>query len=296
MRRQDALEQIVTKDTDFVVDVGGGHRPFWRANLVVEKHPFENSLHRNRPMQFPNVPVIKADALSLPIPDQGCDLIFASHIIEHLPDPAGFVRELKRCSKRVYLEFPSRAREVLFAWSFHEWLVEADGPALRFYRNDLPQMFGALFHTEWDATLGAWSEVRHEHLNTSIYCRTDELSCEFPTMGATERVLSDSPQGAAKVNFATEIHRPVYSLRECAAVLAQSLLPSALYAALTKSKEAASQNKDLTPGIVNRLMCLQCRTPNLSKANSEIVCSCGARYGEDRGVYDFDVVPSLPAR
>ena len=86
--RQEVLDNIDITETDFVIDVGGGHRPFWRADLVIEKHPFDQSLHRNQPMQFPSVPVIKADALAMPVPDGGCNVVFASHIIEHLPDPA----------------------------------------------------------------------------------------------------------------------------------------------------------------------------------------------------------------
>jgi SAM-dependent methyltransferase len=225
MTRRDVLNRIKPAKADFVVDIGGGHRPFGRADLVIEKFPFDHSLHRNGPMQFPRVPVIKADALNLPIDDSGCDLIFASHIIEHLPDPARFVSEIKRCSRTVYLEFPSRARELMFAWSFHEWLVEATGGLMRFYRNDLPQLFGPLFHEEYDAALGAWSDARHELLNTSIYCRSADLACEFPQETASERVLSSSIKGERKMNLATHIHRPRYALRENLAFLAQSVFP-----------------------------------------------------------------------
>ena len=115
MTRDQVLNRIEVDKHDFVVDIGGGHRPFWRADIVIEKYPFDRNPHRDQPMQFPGVPVIKADALSLPIPDRGCDLIFASHIIEHLPDPARFLAEIKRCSQKVYLEFPSRKRELMFA-------------------------------------------------------------------------------------------------------------------------------------------------------------------------------------
>ncbi len=151
MTRSQILNRIEIGKTDFIIDIGGGHRPFWRADLVIEKFLFDHSLHRNQPMQFPRVPVIKADTLALPIPDGGCDLVFASHLIEHLPDPARFAAEIKRCSRRVYLEFPSRNRALMFAWSFHAWLVETTGTVMRFYRNDLPQLFGPIFHENYDA-------------------------------------------------------------------------------------------------------------------------------------------------
>jgi SAM-dependent methyltransferase len=289
MTRALVLTRIEVRPGDFVVDIGGGHRPFSRADLVVEKYPFDNSLHRNRPMRFPQVPVIRADAHALPIPDGGCDLIFASHIIEHLNDPARFIAEIKRCSRRVYLEFPSRSRELMNAWSFHEWLVEANGSVLKFYKNDLPQLFGPLFHTEHDAALGAWSEARHELLNTSIYSESARIECEFPNETASELVLRDSPRGESKLNFAEFINRPKYSLREIAAFAAQSMLSGGLYTKLAGLREKEpSPPAPLPDAVVVRLMCLRCRSNALKRSGDRITCPCGARYLQDRGVFDFD--------
>ena len=288
MRRSEAIRQIEVKPDDFVVDVGGGHRPFERANLVLEKYPFEGGLHRTEAMRFPAVPVVKADACHLPIPDRGCDLIIASHLIEHLPAPDRFVAELKRCSARVYLEFPSRLREVMLGWSFHEWLVETDGPVLKFYRNDLPQFCGAFFHEEHDSALGAWSEVRHEKLNTFVCCRTDQLICEFPSETATEMLLRDSPRGRDKTDYAKTIHRPRYSLREVMAFAAQTLLPSSTYAAWSRKRETPSLPAALPDSILSRLMCLRCRSVKLRNAGDTIVCDCGAHYAKQKGIFDFD--------
>jgi SAM-dependent methyltransferase len=286
--RDQILRRLNVSSTDFVIDIGGGHRPFWRADLVIEKYPFDHSLHRNQPMQFGRVPVIKADALAIPIPDGGCDLIFASHIIEHLPDPVRFIAEIKRCSQRVYLEFPSRNRELMFAWSFHEWLIEPAGRVLRFYRNDLPQLFGRLFHEEYDAALGAWSEARHEHLNTSMYCRSDELDFEFPTETATEMLLRSSPRGTSKINSAEFIHRSRYSPREVLAFAAQSMLPGSVYARLSRQRGGSSSPAPFPDSVLARLMCLHCRAVALRRSKDTITCQCGAQYLQDRGVFDFD--------
>lgn len=286
--REQFLRHIDVSKTDFVIDIGGGHRPFWRADLVIEKHPFEHSLHRTQPMQFPDIPVIKADAIAIPVPNGGCDLIFASHILEHLPDPIRFIDEIKRCSKRVYLEFPSRYRELMFAWSFHEWLVEYDGKVLRFYRNDLPQLFGRLFHEEYDAALGAWSEARHEHLNTSIYCSSDELECEFPTESATEMLLRSSPSGTSKINSAEFIHRPRYSIRETLAFVMQGMLPNSVYARLSRHREGSSSPATLPDSVISRLMCLQCHAATLHRNKETLTCECGAQYFQDRNVFNFD--------
>jgi len=287
--RASVLSKVEVRPGDFVVDIGGGHRPFPRADLVLEKYPFDNSLHSNRPMLFPQVPVIKADAHALPIPDRGCELIFASHIIEHLKQPWRFIAEIQRCARRVYLEFPSRNRELMNAWSFHEWLVEAHGPVLKFYKNDLPQLFGPLFHAEHDAALGAWSEARHELLNTSICSESARIECEFPNETASELVLRDSPRGESKLNFAELINRPKYSLREIAAFAAQSMLSNGLYAKLAglRGKEPSSPAPP-PDAVVARLMCLRCRSTGLRRSGDEITCKCGAKYMQDRGVFDFE--------
>lgn len=290
MTREQILRAMEIRSGEFVIDIGGGHRPFWRADLVLEKHPFDSSLHRTDAMPFFRVPVIKAEATAIPIPDGGCDLIFASHIIEHLPDPRRFIAEIKRCSQRVYLEFPSRYRELMYAWSFHEWLVEAEGEVLRFYRNDLPQLFSGLFHAGYDAALGPWSDARHEQLNTWIYCRSAGLGCEFPTETATEMLLRTSPRGSAKINVAASIPRPRYSLRENAAFMAQSVLPVAVYDRLARLRRAKSlaSPAPLPEAILARLMCLQCRAATLRCQDGALTCDCGAQYVQDRGIFDFD--------
>ncbi len=298
MTREQVLQRIEIGRADFVIDIGGGHRPFRRANLVIEKHPFDKSPHRTEPMHFSDVPIIKADALAMPIPDGGCDLIFASHIIEHLSDPLRFIAEIKRCSRRVYLEFPSRKRELMYAWSFHEWLVEARGTLLRFYRNDLPQLFGGLFHEEYDAALGAWSEARHELLNSSIYCHSEEIECEFPNETATEIVLRDSARGASKLNFAETTHRARYTSREILAFAAQSVLPGNVYASLIRSRRRSSSPATLPDTVLARLMCPRCRSIALRRTDLAIICRCGSQYSQDRGIFDFDPpnrpVPLVP--
>jgi hypothetical protein len=177
----------------------------------------------------------------------------------------------------------------MHAWSFHTWLVEARGTVLKFYRNDLAQLFGPLFHAEHDAALGAWSQARHEYLNTSIYCSSSEIECEFPSETATELVLRDSTHGNSRINFADVINRPKYSVREVLAFAAQSILSTGLYNKLSRTQEKATAPAPLPEAVLTRLMCLRCRSTTLSRNGNEISCSCGEQYSQDRGVFDFDV-------
>lgn len=286
--RKDSLSKISVGHNDFVVDVGGGHRPFHRADLVVEKFPFDSELHRSQPVMFPNAPLIIASAENLPLANGSCDLLFSSHCIEHLPNPPEFVEEIKRCAKSVYLEFPSRNLEMMFAWNFHPWLIELEGSKLVCYRNDVPQFFGDMFHREYDAAIGAWGELHHEDLNTSLYCNTSELECEIAQETAIEMLIRTSPRGESRMNIAPSINRPRYSIRHILALAAQSYLPKSAYAWLHKPRRFKSTPSDLNAEVISRLICLECGESDLRRKGEMLECVCGATYSRDRGVLDFD--------
>ncbi len=51
--------------------------------------------------------IMKFDGSVLPFEDKSFDLVFASHVIEHVPNPRGLISEMKRVSKGlIYLEVP----------------------------------------------------------------------------------------------------------------------------------------------------------------------------------------------
>jgi SAM-dependent methyltransferase len=50
------------------------------------------------------------DGRVLPFADKSFDLVYASHVVEHVPNPRGFLEELKRVSRKyLYVEVPCEA-------------------------------------------------------------------------------------------------------------------------------------------------------------------------------------------
>jgi SAM-dependent methyltransferase len=285
------MESLGILPGDFVVEVGGGHEPYERSDLILDKYPFDN-IHRSQAMVY-SAPTAIADAVRLPLPAHGCDWIFASHIIEHLPEPDRFLKEVQRCSKSVYLEFPGLNRELMFAWAFHEWLVIADGSHLVFYRNDIPQLFGRFFHQNYDFLLDAWAMQRHGELNGHVACDTSSLTWEFADIGAFEYAVGESATGSDKVNGAPET--PVrYTTRQLAVLVAQRLLPDRILRRLVHGVRVrrAGEPTQLTQTLTDRLSCVRCDACELRLDSDRIVCSaCGAEYGQRQGLFDFDILP-----
>lgn len=298
MRRSDVLNSLPVARSAFVVEIGAGPTPFKHTKLILDKYPFENSERHGDIKKI--APIIKADAIKIPLADKSCDLLFVSHVLEHIDRPELFLQEAKRCSKWIYLEFPTRARELMYAWSFHKWLIEMENNKLVFYENDIPQIFGDFFHKNYDFLLDIWSEERFQELNNYVYIESDRLEFEFSQLTAFDYALRRSAKGEQKVNYrslygASGAGSVSYSRSLLLKTLIWAVLPDRLIKLrrLLMDKINAGRNPKLTKEILSRLICQKCRSNSLMLANGasgpEIVCEgCRKRYLQVGGVFDFD--------
>jgi SAM-dependent methyltransferase len=106
-----------------VLDVGSGHDPYPRANVVVDKF-LEDDYHRAGKIKVLNKQeLIKADGENMPFKDKEFDYVICCHVLEHVDHPDKFLNELARVGKRGYIETPSLLGEHLIPKPSHHWLL-----------------------------------------------------------------------------------------------------------------------------------------------------------------------------
>jgi glycosyltransferase involved in cell wall biosynthesis len=131
-----------------VLDVGSGHQPNRRANVILDRY-IGQTIHRTT--QQIEIPTDKyfvlGDALSTPFANKEFDYVIASHIVEHIDEPNTFCSELQRISKHGYIETPGPLTELLLPAGSHKWIVRKSGNGLIFKKNNRTKPMSLLFYS-----------------------------------------------------------------------------------------------------------------------------------------------------
>lgn len=133
-----------------VLDVGSGHNPHPRANVVMDKF-IDSNYHRKDKIKILNAQeFVEGDGEHMPFKLHEFDYVICCHVLEHVEHPATFLGELQRVARAGYIETPSLVGELLIPKASHKWvlleiknkIVMVDKSRLGFHTsNDL----GALF-------------------------------------------------------------------------------------------------------------------------------------------------------
>lgn len=114
---------LSTKRSDKVLEVGGGHNPHPRANVVVDKY-VDSNFHRSGDIKvLKNQQFLNVDGESLPFADNEFDYVICCQVLEHVENPVKFLQEQFRVAKRGYIETPSLIGEYLFPRESHKWIL-----------------------------------------------------------------------------------------------------------------------------------------------------------------------------
>src|SRR3954464_2717188 len=95
-------------DDAVVLDGGSGDKPSWRADVLLDRYLGDEyaAQRSGRGRARISRPLFNADAARMPFADGAFDYTICSNLLEHVPDPAGVVRELARVSRAGYIEVP----------------------------------------------------------------------------------------------------------------------------------------------------------------------------------------------
>lgn len=126
-----------------VLEIGPGADPTYRANVLAEKFPTDNTHRRGDMRIFPHQTLVNAAAEALPFADKEFDYVICNQVLEHSTDPAKFIQEITRVGKAGYIETPSLLGEWLFPKQSHRYVVLSINDKLVLYnKRMLPGNYG----------------------------------------------------------------------------------------------------------------------------------------------------------
>lgn len=268
------IESWQIAPTDVVLEIGSGHNPNPRADVLCERFLSDGA---ERHDQLPRIdrPFVVGDIFELPFADKSFDFVICAHVLEHLHDPAKAAAELSRVARRGYVETPSSVNEKLISYAFHRWYItEVDG-VMHFRPKDRP-----IHDPELGEWMGRLAKVvpnfgdiffRNTHAlgNVVGVVFEDELRIQVDPVpdGTTDWDVVAAVEGARTDDEAV-LRRAVANAKH------PSGAADRIYRSITARQRRQSHSR---VDLWSRIACPQCRAP-LGRGEGEAVCSAGHRY------------------
>lgn len=126
---------FIPSPQDLVVDLGCGDKPFWRADVFVDKKSLaDDQRYTASGIQASPQYFVDSDIAHTPFRTKAFDFSYCSHLLEHVPDPRSAILEIMRISKRGYLEMPNGWHELTSPFPTHLWFIFLQGDTLVFIK------------------------------------------------------------------------------------------------------------------------------------------------------------------
>jgi uncharacterized protein YbaR (Trm112 family) len=262
---------------DLVLDVGSGHNPNPRSDILCDRY-IEDDTERGGSIRADR-PLIVADGHNLPFKDKAFDYVIASHIIEHMDDPERFCSELQRVSRAGFIASPTELAEHMFYWSFHKWYVNKTGDKLVLHpKVNVPNIFGDLFHYMYE--YNPWYARFHRSLPDMFWMEyewRDRINIEI-----RDRSPLDLTDKRALKRMVTPRESLVTSVKRTGVTLADEFLPRAAKNLITRArrqKRAPARKVNLE----SILACPACGG-DVKMLRDSVKCErCGRVYPIERG-------------
>jgi SAM-dependent methyltransferase len=126
---------------DVVADIGCGHTPFPYAGILVDRSQDDGSERFGKVIPSDGRAIVEADIENgLPFGYKSLDFSYCSHLLEHLHNPMKGCDELKRVSKKGFIEVPNVHYEIFWGTGMqprvHRWIASTKGGTIKFFRYD----------------------------------------------------------------------------------------------------------------------------------------------------------------
>jgi SAM-dependent methyltransferase len=179
-----------------VLDVGSGGNPYPRSDVLLDR--LGGAEHRSGVAMKIDRLAILGDATKLPFKDKSFDFIIASHILEHMPNPEIFLKEIQRVGKAGYIETPSFLCERLSPCDAHCLEISLVDGALHIHKKGSSIEDSFVANMKFLQTDKDWAHLFHSdpglfHVKYFWVDKIDwnivnpEISCEW-----IENIYSDS--------------------------------------------------------------------------------------------------------
>lgn len=123
------------KKGELVVDLGSGDKPFWRADVFLDKLSLGDEQRFSSSGTISDLGLfVDADLTKTPFKNKAFDFSFCSHVLEHVEKPELVIKEIVRISKQGYIEIPDGIIEVMSPYQSHLWFVFLSNNELVFLR------------------------------------------------------------------------------------------------------------------------------------------------------------------
>lgn len=195
---QKLCDLLGIKPSDRVLEVGAGHNPFSRADVVVDIDFFSGEHRDGNPMVIEGEKrsYIQADVTALPFQDKSFDWVICLHVLEHVPEPDKACQELMRIAKKGFLETPRKWTEYYAGHPTHRWLIDNVNGTLTFepvtwteppfYNFALPSVWTSALllesaectHRHIPCVQLAWEHEFAYKINGSVFCFDNSAETE----------------------------------------------------------------------------------------------------------------------
>jgi SAM-dependent methyltransferase len=160
-------------ETPLCLDIACGAKPFPNANVLCDLNVKPVPDRSMKQLVTAGKPFVKCSCYALPFKDCAFDFVTSYYLIEHLDDPAGLLKELKRVSRHGFIQGPSWFNELLYGEKVHNWIIKNNHNTLyvKSIKNGAlpPIRFGFVFHRLYKYQ--AW-QIMHAILDEKFHLFT----------------------------------------------------------------------------------------------------------------------------